>query len=205
VTQRAHWRTHRLPLALSTSAVVIAVLGATPVGQAAKRLVLPPNSVGTAQLKRSSVTAVKVKAHSLTAADFRPGQLTGGPAGPTGPQGDVGSRGPAGPKGPTGARGPVGPRGAPGADGADGVTGWQLVQGTLVLPSGGQNVGSASCPSGDKVFGGGVTSYNAKGANLKAIAENGPNGTATGWVADVYNSDNGSTDVFIWAICGKAS
>jgi hypothetical protein len=38
----------RLPLVLSVVAVVVAVLGSTPVGNAAKGLVVPANSVGAA-------------------------------------------------------------------------------------------------------------------------------------------------------------
>jgi len=63
---------------------------------------LPKNSVGTAQLKRGAVVAEKVKAHSLVAGNFKPGEL---PAGPTGPQGAQGLAGAAGPAGPAGAQG----------------------------------------------------------------------------------------------------
>jgi hypothetical protein len=50
-------------------------------------MTLPKNSVGTKQLKNGAVTAKKVKAHTLLASDFRPGQL---PAGVQGPKGDPG-------------------------------------------------------------------------------------------------------------------
>jgi len=66
---------------------------------------LPRNSVGRAQLKKNAVTSAKVKASSLLASDFRPGQLPSGPAGPagaTGPRGPEGPRGEAGPRGDTG-------------------------------------------------------------------------------------------------------
>jgi hypothetical protein len=41
-------------------------------------LVLPANSVGTAQLKNNAVISSKVKDHTLLAADFKPGQLPSG-------------------------------------------------------------------------------------------------------------------------------
>jgi len=41
----------RLPIALSVTALIVSVLGFTPVGEAAKRLVVPRNSVGSGQLK----------------------------------------------------------------------------------------------------------------------------------------------------------
>jgi hypothetical protein len=75
-----------------------AALGGT--GYAA--IVLPANSVGTAQLKNGAIVAAKVKAHSLVASNFKAGQLAAGPAGPAGPQGAAGLAGAAGPAGPKG-------------------------------------------------------------------------------------------------------
>lgn len=84
---------NRLPIVLSTAALVVAVLGATPVGHAAMNLVVPRNSVGTLQLKANAVTAAKVKNGSLLSADFKSGQLPQGPQGPAGPQGPPGMSG----------------------------------------------------------------------------------------------------------------
>jgi len=89
--------------AIAVTALVVALFGATPLGQAASRLVVPKNSVGSAQIKKSAVsgnkvarnaiTGTKVKNGSLTAADFKAGQLPAGPAGPQGPKGDTGATG----------------------------------------------------------------------------------------------------------------
>lgn len=196
----------RLPLLLSATALVVAILTATPAGDAAKRLILPANSVGAAQLKKGAVTAAKVKAHSLLAADFEHGQLTGGPAGPKGdagpqgPKGDPGPRGPKGPAGPAGLQGPQGPAGHPGASGVAAVSGWQLIRHTVSLPANGAaTIYGANCPAGDHVLGGGITSSPA--GRLKTIRENGPNGN--GWFGTVVNSGSGSTQVVIWAICAR--
>jgi hypothetical protein len=82
--------------ALVVASLALAVaLGGT--GYAA--VVLPANSVGTAQLRDGAVVGSKVKAHSLNAASFRPGQLPQGPPGAQGAQGPVGLAGPAGPQG----------------------------------------------------------------------------------------------------------
>ncbi len=51
---------------------------------------LPKNSVGTRQLKKNAVNSAKVKNHSLTATDFKAGQLPAGPQGKEGPQGEPG-------------------------------------------------------------------------------------------------------------------
>jgi hypothetical protein len=79
----------RLPLALATTALVVALLGATPLGHATAQLVLPRGSVGTAQLRDGAVTAAKVKDRSLLARDFRPGELPRGAQGPPGPAGTI--------------------------------------------------------------------------------------------------------------------
>lgn len=78
----------RLPFALSLTAVVVAIAGATPIGRAALAVVLPPGSVGSAQLRNSAVTSPKVKDRSLRAVDFAAGQLPQGPKGDKGDKGD---------------------------------------------------------------------------------------------------------------------
>ena len=75
---------NRLSLALSATALVVAALGATPLGEAAQDLVLPRGSVGTSQLQGGAVTGAKVKDRTLLARDFRPGELPQGPPGPPG-------------------------------------------------------------------------------------------------------------------------
>jgi hypothetical protein len=77
---------------------------------------LPPNSVGTAQ----------VRDHSLLKQDFRAGVLLRGERGLTGKTGATGLQGP---QGATGPQGPAGPTGAAGAKGATGEQGAQGVQG----------------------------------------------------------------------------
>ena len=83
---------NRWPVVFSITALVVAVLGATPVGEAALNA-LPRNSVGPLQLKANAVTSVKVKNGSLLRADFRAGQIPAGPAGPAGAQGAPGTSG----------------------------------------------------------------------------------------------------------------
>jgi hypothetical protein len=80
-------------------------------GSAYAAIKLPKNSVGTKQLKDSSVTSAKVREHSLLASDFKTGEV---PSGPQGPKGDAGPQGPKGDAGPQGPKGDTGPQG-PGA------------------------------------------------------------------------------------------
>lgn len=73
---------------ISVTALVVAVFGSTPIGEAAWNQVVPPGSVGTPQLKNKAVTGPKLapkavrSAHvldgSLLASDFQVGQLAEG-------------------------------------------------------------------------------------------------------------------------------
>ncbi len=56
----------RLPLILSTTALLVAVLGITPLGQAAYNAVVPKNSVGAQQLRKGAVTNVKLRGDAVT-------------------------------------------------------------------------------------------------------------------------------------------
>jgi hypothetical protein len=133
----------RLPVVVSVTALVVAVLGATPVGEAAKSLVVPRNSVGTLQLKNNAVTSPKLRAGAVTSAkvanfslrvvDFGPGQL------------------------PRGAQGPPGPAGPAGPQGAPGVSGLQAVYATGAVNSTATRTLTAACPTGKQALGGGAT------------------------------------------------
>jgi hypothetical protein len=160
---------HRIYAALTVTALVIAVLGATPVGEAAKKLVIPKNSVDTAQLKKgavataklrnNAVTSVKVKNGSLFAVDFAPGQLPGGPQGPAGPQGEKG------------------PKGDPGGAGLAGVV--YVYEGTandLASPK----IIDAVCPSGKKVVGSGFV-LDGAASHIAAVTRSGPWSDLTYW------------------------
>jgi hypothetical protein len=96
------------------------VLGSTPLGHAAGRLVLPKASVGAGQLKPNAVTGAKVKDGSLDAADFKAGAVPAGPQGTKGKKGDAGA---------PGAQGAIGPQGAPGVPGTPGAQGESGAQG----------------------------------------------------------------------------
>lgn len=128
----------RLPIVLSVVALAVALLGATPIGEAARNAVVPSRgSVGTPQLKDNAVTTRKVRNYSLRAVDFKKGQLP---------------RGPQGPAGPAGAQGPAGPQGA---QGAAGVSGLQKVFTTGAASSVNAKSLTATCPAGKVAIGGG--------------------------------------------------
>jgi hypothetical protein len=100
-------------LAAALGAALAAALVAFESGSAGGKVVLPPNSVGSLQ----------VKDRSLLAKDFARGQLPRGQRGPSGARGatgPAGERGLPGPAGPAGARGDAGAQGPPGQRGPKG-------------------------------------------------------------------------------------
>jgi collagen triple helix repeat protein len=174
----------RLPIVLSSTALIVAVLGSTPVGEAAKNLVVPRASVGTVQLKNNAVTAAKVKNFSLVAADFRSGQLPRGPQGRVGPQGPAGPRGPRGPAGAAGATGPTGPAGP---TGPPGLSGLQSVFASSSSNATDKKTVTAACPSG-KVGVGGGASINPTNQTDVAIASSSLANDTT-WTAAASEQD----------------
>lgn len=143
----------RLPLVLSATALLVSVLGATPLGQAAYNAVVPRNSVGAAQLRNGAVTNVKlrgdavtsgkVKNHSLKAIDFKQGQLPAGPQGPEGAKGDKGDKG---------------------AKGDPGLSGYEIVRKSVNIPPNTSASAQAACSPGKKVLGG--------AANIQGVPAN---------------------------------
>jgi hypothetical protein len=98
----------KIPIALAAAALVVALLGTTPLGQAA----------GDAADSSLKLVGIQAKKKPL-----RGPRGPRGPAGPRGPQGPVGSQGPQGLQGPLGAQGVPGAQGVSGADGATGPKG----------------------------------------------------------------------------------
>ena len=209
----------KISIALAASALLVSVLFATPVGQAAGRLVLPTNSVGAVQLKKNAVvgkkiatnavggaklatnavTGPKVKDGTLLVADFKAGQF---PAGPQGPKGDPG---PPGPKGDPGAQGPKGDKGD---TGAPGISGYQTVAGpwTNIAASGMANA-SAICPAGKKVLAGGADTPLGDAVRLVIIYSypyDANPSVDNAWGVRALNTQ--SNGVFrAWAICANVT
>lgn len=224
-------RGRRLPLALSATALVIAVFGSTPLGHAVASAVPPlATHAKTADYARNAGAVSGLRASTQPRAGWllalgKNGQFpasvaVGGPAGPQGPKGDKGDPGPAGPKGLTGPPGPTGltgspgptgltgppgpagPQGPAGSPGASGTSGWQYVVQGKTIPSMTHGAWAAECPVGKKVLGGGVTG-GEDGSFV--VSENGPDGLATGWVVWAWNGGPLSVTAYVWAICASVS
>jgi len=185
----------RLPIVLSTVALVVAVLGWTPFGEAARSLVIPKASVGAPQLKANAVTNPKLKNGAVTtkkvlngnllAEDFKPGQL------PAGAKGDKGDKGDAG---------------------AAGATNVHVRTETVSVGANASNGAVATCAAGERATGGGavlatvrnqdaiVRSYPSLGTTFGASAGEVP----TAWFARVFNSDAGAAHTAtIYVVCSS--
>jgi hypothetical protein len=166
----------KLPIILSTTALVVAVLGATPLGEAAMNTV-GRNSVGTIHLRNNAVTSVKVRNGSLLRADFRAGQIPAGPAGATGPAG------------------PAGPQGPPGASGL------QTVFTTSAVNSDTTRTLTASCPSGKVAIGGGVAVTPSSASEVAITASYLANATTWTASAQEVNAQTASWGLNVVVIC----
>ena len=204
----------RLALALSATALTVALFGSTPVGHAVGSKV--PFFAKTAGYANRAGTASALSGVKLSKQP-RPGALLplgadgrfpasvgiAGPAGPKGEKGDKGDAGPSGAKGATGATGPAGPRGPAGQTGPSGVSGWQYLTETKSIKADGSATLQVNCPSGKRALGGGVA---VPYPNLYArVLQSAPSGAAaTGWLASVLNSyPNYTISASVWVICAE--
>jgi hypothetical protein len=127
----------KISIALAATALMVSVLFATPIGQAAGNFVLSKNSVGTAQIKKNAVNSLKVKNGTLMATDFKTGQL------PAGPKGD---------KGDPGAQGAQGVPGAQGNQGDPGLAGLESVEVQSASDSVSPKYLYPTCPAGKRAI-----------------------------------------------------
>lgn len=180
----------RLPLILSTTALLVSLLGATPLGKAAYQAAVPNNSIGAAQLRDGAVTNTKlrgdavtsgkVRNKSLRAIDFADGQIPAGPKGDKGDKGDKGSKG---------------------DKGDPGLSGYEIVRASVNVPPNTSSRAQAACPAGKKVIGG--------AGNVQTIPANSPVHTSlTGdnfFNVDFVNTSNVTRQLNAIAICANVT
>jgi hypothetical protein len=112
---------NRLPIVLSATALVVAVFGITPLGQATTNIA-QTHFARNANFLRGKAPSVKAGKGKIPVAN-KAGKLdrSWGAVGLRGPQGPPGSPGPQGPQGSQGAKGEPGQNGTNGAPGANGT------------------------------------------------------------------------------------
>jgi hypothetical protein len=172
----------RLALAMSASALAVAVLGSTPLGHAIVSNV-PRNSVGPLQLKRNAVGPQKIAPNairtghvlngSLLADDFKAGQIPAGPAGPAG------------------------------AAGPPGVSQRQVVTAETASDSSSPKEVTATCPAPKVPIGGGANLTGVAGPALFATHPSG----ASSWFSFAYevNATAGAWRLRTYVICARVS
>lgn len=218
-------RFHRLPLALSAAALVVAVLGITPLGHATANIA-QSHFAKNASFLRGKAPSVKAAKNKIPVAakngkldrSWLPASRAAvGPAGPAGPagakgdKGDKGDPGAAGAQGPPGATGPQGLIGATGATGARGPSGFATVtrveSSSATVTQGSIATRSVSCPVGTHLVGGGPLITSAITIKDAQVLESGP-ASATTWRASVENDAGfgGSPIAFVtYALCATTS
>jgi len=151
--------TKPLPLFLSVTALAVSLLGATPLGHAARSAVSAV--VPLARTANYAKNAGKLNGHNSSIAP-RVGQIP--VVGKNGKlPATLGAVGPAGPAGPAGAAGPKGEAG---------VSGYQRVQQQGNTPSNqnGERTYTVQCPGGKTVLGGGFNfGKGQEGADVSVI------------------------------------
>jgi hypothetical protein len=149
---------NRLPIILSATALVVAVFGSTPVGQAALDAV--PFARNADKVDGINASRTPKAGHLVPLGKGKVFPLSVLPkalAGPQGPPGPQGPAGPQGPKGDQGAQGPAGAAGTAGSAGSPGIAGLEIVEAETVRDDANGKDLYVSCPPGKQLLGGGAT------------------------------------------------
>ena len=187
----------RLPIVLSILALVIAVMSASPFGDAARSLVpLASNSDRVDQLHASKTPKAGQLYPLGKNAKFPASVLSvkQGPAGAPGAKGDTGSQGP------TGAQGQQGPAG---------LSGYVRVMVTTGSSNADNKEAIAECPSGKRVLGGGAIIGSPVGEHQRGvfISDSNPYLDREAWIVSAAEStETGAVwGLWVYAICADVT
>ena len=177
----------RLPLVLSATALAVALLGATPLGEAAGSLAA--KGVPFAQVAGFASDAGKLNGHK-SSKNPTVGQIP-----------VVGSNG----KLPSsiGAVGAAGPPGAPGAKGDRGLSGYEQVVRPTTISGNGSNNYDVDCPGGKSVLGGGWDLTKVTN-NTADVVGSQPKSNSV-WTFRVTTPTTGSATISLYLICANVS
>jgi hypothetical protein len=175
---------HRLPLILSSCALVVAVFGATPLGHAARNAVPFAKSAGYAKLAGN---AQKLNGRRSTLSGASGTIPVVGPSGKL--PASIGAVGPQGPKGDKGSKGD---------QGSPGLAAVEVVRTTATVPAGAFGGTTANCPSGKTVLGGGVNTAN------KGVLTTTSRPLSGQWEGRAFNETAAPQLIEIYAVCATA-
>lgn len=184
-----------LHITLTLVALGLAILGWTPLGDAARQAVPPfATRAKTADYAKNAgaVNGLKASKRPRVGWLVALGKDAKFPkvVGQVGPQGPPGATGPAGPQGPQGVKGDTGPQGSPGLSAVE----------TVVTNSAENSVAfkqsTATCPAGKRAIGGGGRLGGSTGGVTTVIAAfpTPTTGIATGWTAYAQEIETNAGD-----------
>lgn len=175
-----------LPTVLSSTALVVAVFGSTPLGHAA----------------RDAIPAFARNAGKVDGIDAsrtpRAGQLLALGKNKKFPA-SVGAIGPAGPAGPAG---PKGDKGDPGAQGPPGMSELSVVTKTSASDSSFSQSAVALCPAGKRAVGGGATTFRPGPITVSKSQPQFVNAQPVGWVVIAHEIGNFADN---WSVTASAT
>lgn len=178
----------RLPLILSSTALLVALFGATPLGRAAYSAVPFAKSAGYATLagnaqklngRKSSVSGAPGTIPVIASTGKLPASI--GAVGPQGPKGDRGDKG------------------SKGDQGVPGLAAVEVVRTTATIPAGAFGGTTANCPTGKTVLGGGVNTSNRSVLTTTSRPLSGQ------WEGRAFNDTTAAQLIEIYAVCAAAS
>jgi hypothetical protein len=187
----------RLPLVLSTTALLVSLLGSTPLGQAAAGAVA--KVVPRAKTADFATNAGKLNGHR-SSTNPKAGQIPVVAANGKLPA-SIGAVGPTGQSG---------PKGDPGSQGPPGLAGYQQIGESRSGPSGENeartyDVPQNGCPSGKSVLAGGY-SFTGDDADHLSVFQSRPLTNPSVWRFRIRNTTGQTTGtVSLYAICANVS
>lgn len=178
----------RLPLVVSLAALLVALLGSTPLGRAAESAIA--QVVPRAKKADFAANSGKLNGHRSSVTPSR-GQIP-----VVGPNGKLAaSLGAIGPPGPPGAQGPPGPAGA---------TGYQQRVVQIAIPGNSFRADNVDCPGGKSVLGAGHFFREEFAADLRVI-ESRPISDST-WRFKIQNATGGQKGgQSLYVVCATMS
>jgi hypothetical protein len=185
----------RLPLILSATALLVALLGSTPFGRAAGSAL--EQVVPRAKRADFAANAGRLNGYKASLTPRR-GQIP--VVGANGKlSASLGAIGPAGPKGDPGPQGPQGPAGGAG------VAGYQRVTENITVPEGDAAPDfGVSCPGGRSVLAGGYRVNNRNDADQLIVFESQPVSNSS-WRFRISNETGGAKPMTLFAVCANVA
>ena len=190
-----------LSLALSATALVVALLGSTAVGPASAGLaakVVPFAKVAQKASVADNAKRLNGRRSSLKGtANTIP--ILGADGKLPASVGAVGPQGPKGDKGEKGAKGDPGPKGEPG------LADLQTVSASTQAEGGAFASTTAACPAGKKVIGGGAATFNVFASETvhPALVSSAPFGTS--WNGRAFKPSGAKYNLYVYVICATVA